>query len=82
MDTDVSTQIRDSYTAVDKYGNFRAPEEIEKSLRYRINISISVKAVKTWDCTCDGNGFTMEEILERSDSLVKALEKRYPIKGE
>ncbi len=51
---------------------------MEKSLRYRVNISISVKGVKTWDCTCDGTEYSEAEILEKSDSLVKELEKRYP----
>ena len=51
---------------------------MDKSLRYRVNISTSVKGVKTWDCTVDGE-LTMEEILAESDKLVKELEKRYPI---
>ena len=54
------------------------PQGIQKSLRYRVNISISVKGVKTWECTTDGEGYTMEEVLERSERLVKALETRYP----
>lgn len=52
--------------------------EAERSLRYRVNISISVKGIKTWECTVDGTGYTEAEILEKSDSLVKQLEKRYP----
>ena len=52
--------------------------ETEKSLRYRINISTSVKGVKTWEATVDGTNYTEAEILECSDSLVKALEGRYP----
>ena len=51
---------------------------MEKSMRYRVNISTSVKGVKTWDCTVDGE-LSMEEILTESDKLVKELEKRYPI---
>ena len=51
---------------------------MEKSLRYRVNISQTSTGKKSWDCTCDGEGFSEEEILERSDSLVKALEQRYP----
>lgn len=54
----------------------------EKSLRYRVNISTSVKGIKTWECTVDGTGFTQEEILAESDKLVAQLEKRYPIKVE
>lgn len=49
-----------------------------KSLRYRVNISISVKGQKTWDCTVDGENYTMVEVLEKSDVLVTELEKRYP----
>ena len=51
----------------------------ERSLRYRVNVSTSVKGIKTWECTVDGTGYTEEEILERSESLVKKLEQRYPI---
>lgn len=53
-------------------------QEIEKSKRYRINVSTSVKGVKTFDCTVDLLGFTMEEILAESDKLVAALDARYP----
>lgn len=52
--------------------------EVTKSLRYRINVSTSVKGVKTWDCTVDMLGFTMEETLIESDKLVVELDKRYP----
>ena len=52
---------------------------MDKSLRYRVNVSTSVKGVKTWDCTVDGENLFMEEILSESDKLVKELEKRYPI---
>ena len=48
------------------------------SLRYRVNVSTSVKGVKTWDCTVEGEGFAQEEILARSDALVASLERRYP----
>jgi len=50
--------------------------EIEK--RYRVNISTSVKGVKTYDCTVDIKGTNMEEVLLESDKLVKELDKRYP----
>ena len=49
------------------------------SLRYRVNISTSVKGIKTWECTVDGEGFTQQEILKESDQLVASLEARYPI---
>lgn len=51
---------------------------IQRSLRYRVNVSTSVKGVKTWDCTVDGEGFEQYEILQESDELVAKLEKRYP----
>ena len=53
-------------------------ERITRSLRYRVNVSTSVKGVKTWDVTCDGQGYTMEEILDRSDAIVTELDQRYP----
>ena len=53
--------------------------EIERSLRRRINVSISVKGIKTWECTTDGTGYSMEELLEKSDALVAELEARYPV---
>ena len=53
--------------------------EVTKSLRYRVNVSTSVKGVKTWDCTCEGTGYTMGEVLAYSDALVVQLEKRYPV---
>ena len=53
--------------------------EITKSIRYRVNISTSVKGVKTWECTVDAEGYSMDNVLQTSDELVEALEKRYPI---
>ena len=44
-----------------------------------MNVSTSVKGVKTWDCTVDGENYTRDEILVYSDQLVAALESRYPI---
>jgi hypothetical protein len=52
---------------------------VEKTLRYRVQVSVSVKNVKTWECTTDGTGYEMDEILAKSDELVKKLESRYPI---
>ncbi len=52
---------------------------MEKTVRRRINVTISTKAIKTWDCTVDCEGMTEEETLAQSDSLVAALEKRYPV---
>ena len=56
--------------------------EIERSLRYRVNVSTSVKGIKTFDCTVDGLNYEMTEVLAESDKLVAELEKRYPIGGE
>ena len=52
--------------------------EIEKSVRYRINISTSVKGVKTFDCTVEMLNASMEQVLTESEKLVEALDKRYP----
>lgn len=56
--------------------------EIQKSMRYRVNVSISTKGQKTWDCTCDAEGYEMYEVLQESDALVKELELRYPAPKE
>ena len=50
---------------------------MEKSLRLRVNVGISTKGQKTWECTADGVGYTEDEILFHIDSLVKKLEERY-----
>jgi len=55
---------------------------METALRFRVNVSTSVKGVKTWDCTVDASGYEMDEVLTKSDELVKKLEQRYPIKVE
>jgi len=52
--------------------------EIEKSIRYRVNVSTSVKGIKTFDCTVDMLNATMEETLIESDKLVAELSNRYP----
>ncbi len=52
--------------------------ENQVSKRYRVNVSTSVKGQKTYDCTVECNGMTMEEILAESDKLVAELDKRYP----
>ena len=52
--------------------------EVTKQLRYRVNVGTSVKGIKTFDCTVDGDGFTMDEVLAESDKLVAELVKRYP----
>lgn len=51
---------------------------IGQSIRYRVNVSTSVKGVKTYEVTVDGEGFSMEAILAKSDAIVAELDKRYP----
>ena len=50
----------------------------EKEVRYRVNVTITTKGQKTWDCTCESTGMTMAEILAESDKLVAELSARYP----
>lgn len=58
-------------------------EQVTKqATRYRVNVSTSVKGIKTWDCTVESECLTMDEVLVESDKLVAELEKRYPIKME
>ena len=57
-------------------------DEITKSCRYRINVSTSVKGIKTYDCTVDQTGTSEAEVLGDSDSLVAQLDKRYPAPGD
>jgi hypothetical protein len=52
---------------------------MEKETRYRVNVTISTKGQKTWDCTCESQGMSMDEILIESDKLVAELQKRYPV---
>jgi hypothetical protein len=52
--------------------------EIQVRKRFRIGVSTSVKGIKTYDCTVDWEGATMEDVLSASDALVAALDKRYP----
>ena len=54
---------------------------VDRKIRYRIAISTSVRGIKTFDCTVDAEGLTQEEILKRSDELVKELDSRYPPGG-
>ena len=57
-------------------------EAEERALRYRINVATTSKGAKSFDCTVEGTGFVMAEILERSDELVRQLEIRYPAPKE
>lgn len=51
---------------------------MEKSIRYRINISTSVKGVKTYECTVDAENYEMSDVIRKSDELVAILDKKYP----
>ncbi len=53
--------------------------EVTKSMRYRVNIATSVKGQKTYDCTVDAEGFSIEEVLAESDKLCAELAKRCPV---
>jgi len=52
---------------------------VEKSCRYRVNVSQTSTGKMSWDCTVDMEGETMADILQRSDSLVAELRHRYPL---
>ena len=53
---------------------------MEITRRYRVNVSTSVKGVKTFDCTVEtvAEVPNMAEVLKESDALVAELNKRYP----
>lgn len=51
--------------------------EIEKSIRYRINIKETAKHERYFDCTVDMLNASMDEVLIESDKLVAELSKRY-----
>ena len=57
-----------------------------ETARCRVNIAISTKGVKTWDCTAEsivyGVVIPTDEALTASDYLVAELERRYPVKLE
>ena len=59
-------------------GGYRAGCKEETSLRYRVNVSQTSTGKNSFECTVEGTGFTEDEILARSDSLVAQLEQRYP----
>lgn len=49
-----------------------------KGMRIRVNVSTSVKGIKTFDCTVEGEGYTADAVLAKSDEVVRKLEQRYP----
>jgi hypothetical protein len=54
-------------------------EGMEKSIRYRINVTTSVKGVMTFECTVDAENYEMADVLRKSDELTAELKKRYPL---
>ena len=68
--------------------------EIQKSIRYRVNVKETAKHEKYWDCTVDIEDIVhfiptveqaidgMMQVLGLSDKLVAQLELRYPIIAE
>ena len=48
--------------------------------RIRVNVSTSVKGVKTYDVTVEktGEGVTRDMVLTENDALVQELDQRYP----
>ncbi len=55
---------------------------VERTLRYRVNVSQTSTGKKGFECTVDGEGYSQDEILMMSDNLVLALESRYPSPAE
>ena len=52
--------------------------EVNYKTRRRVNVSTSVKGVKTYDVTVEITDGTNDEVLAESDKLVAELDKRYP----
>ena len=52
--------------------------EKEQSVRYRVNVSQTSTGKMSWDCTVDGAGWAMGEVMKESDNLVAELKRRYP----
>ena len=48
--------------------------------RIRLNVSTSVKGVKTYDVTIEmtGEGVTLEMVEEKSDEAVAKMDAKYP----
>jgi hypothetical protein len=57
-------------------------EENTKSLRRRMNLTISTKGVVTWDTTVDGVGYSLEELTAELDAQVTALVARSTTSGD
>jgi len=56
--------------------------EAERKVRYRVNVETTSKWVKSYGCTVEAEGATMDWVLAESDVLVAALDARYPAPAE
>ena len=45
--------------------------EIQKSIRYRVNVSHTTTNKTSWECTVEIDNGSMEEVLNESDKLVR-----------
>ncbi len=52
--------------------------ESQYKKRTRIEVSTSVKGIKTYSCTVEIMDAEMFEVLQESDALIKELDLRYP----
>ncbi len=52
--------------------------EIQYKKRVRIEVSTSVKGIKTYSCTVEMLDPEEWEVLSESDKLISELDKRYP----
>ena len=62
-------------------------EEVMPKYRTRVNVSTSVKGIKTWDCTVEEISDNIpptqkDTVLSASNALVAELDKRYPAPTE
>ena len=57
-------------------------EQETRTWRHRINVSTTSKGAFSFDCTCEGAGFNLDEVLAESDRLVAELRARYPVATE
>jgi hypothetical protein len=64
------------------YDAAQIESEPRSGLRRRVHIAISTKGQRTWDTTVEGTGYSEDEILAASDSLVREMETRYPAAGD
>mgnify|MGYP001210883355 CR=1 FL=1 len=52
-------------------------QNISEDVRRRVKVSTSTRGVKTWDCSVEVLGGSIEDVLRESDSLVEELDRRY-----